>query len=558
MNVQIKKKIEDLIGNYIKTDGPGCAINIIKDETVIYEQYFGLANLEHQVPINNKTVFNIGSCSKQFTATVIALLEESGELNVSDSIKNYIPELPDYCNNISVDDLVYMRNGIKDFYHITQFLMGVVEDDFVNSDEVMTLLTNIKEPMFTCGSQWSYGNTGYYLLSIIVERITGNTLAEVAKERIFDVLGMKDTFFRNDRTKVIRHRATGYCKYDYLHRHNEMKSHDVYSLNSDNCELNGPGQVWTTVDDLVVWNANFYDNKLGKMNPNLIEKLTSPGKLNDGSECPYGYGLFLRERKGLKHIYHGGSTPGFLSMYLHIPDHNLAIIFLSNSNYGYYELSKRCGEDLEYYIADLILGLSLEQNKQIENQGALPILELNENTHQVSYQCAESSSVWEVTYRDNELSVNANRSNHFTLYQISDNQFKSKDDKITCQIKNNSIYVEMNDQTFRFDPFIPQLTNQELLEYVSEYYCSQLDTTFICDINNGKLHIKNKNRHRNGIDFLYDSSIKDNFITFNSYCGSMMITFLRDVNKKIQSFVYRDYDGDQREKFIFNRNPKVY
>lgn len=549
MNQQIKDQLDSLFDNYVKDEEPGLSIKVIKDDMTIYNNQLGLASLEYGIPIHEKTVFNIGSISKQFTATVIALLEESGQLKLTDSIKCFLPELPMYCDSITVADLVFMRNGIRDFYHMTQFMMGVVEDDFVNHEEVIKLLSSIEEPMFESGTQWSYGNTGYYLLSVIIERITGRTLAEVAQERIFDVLGMTDTFFRNDRTKIIKNRAYGYCRYDYLHPFNQNEGHDKYCVNNDQYELTGPGQVWTTMEDLMKWDANFLNNQLGKQDQHLIKKLMTSGILKDGTSCNYGYGLFLNERKGFKQVYHGGSTAGFLSVFYKIPSENLTIFFLSNSNFGYYELSELCGMNLEHYIADLVLGL-VEVVPKVANNEQQDHLNLT-NTMKKSYQCPKTSSIWEVRVLEDRLVVDENRNHQFSLFKINHHEYASHNQSIRCEMLEDQLIVYQNDQKFNFYPFIRPLIKEELEEYVGDYYCGQLDTTFTCRIEDNHLSIKNRDRHRNGIDFLYNSSIKDHFINFNPYSGSMMITFLRESNGQIQSFVYRDYDGDQREKFQF-------
>lgn len=559
----IIQQLDQIFDDFTKPNTPGCIVSIIKDGQILHKRVFGMANIELNIPINENTVFGIGSISKQFTAACIALLEEEGSINIEDSIKKYIPELPEYCSKITLGNLVYMTNGIRDFYDVTQYLMGVIEDDFVNEEEALKLLCSIKDPVFQVGEEWIYGNSGYFLLSVIIKRVTGKTLAEFAKENIFNCLGMKNTFFRDDRSKIIKNRAQGYCKYEYLHHEQGRNSNnnDIYCINADNYEITGPGQVWTTIGDLYIWDQNFYNNKLGKGKQTFIDKITKSGKLNNGKNCGYGYGLFIGERNGRRHVYHGGSTAGFLSTYYRIPSENFSVIWFSNSNYSYYELAERLGVSIDKYISDLVLeGKSTTQHREknsITEEEAE--VQLNSDLNQLkmfsgSYQCSETSSIWEVGHEGMGLIVNENRENKFKLKHMANTSFKASDGSMECMFLNyNDVYeicVKRDDNEYKFEPFQETSNIEELSLYTGEYYCSQLDTTFIITIDKEMLFMKNKDRHRNGIDFHYTPSIRDHFINFNKYTGSMMITFKRG-NNKIKSFVFRDYNGDKREYLEF-------
>jgi len=358
----LAQQIDALFQEYDRPDAPGCAVGLIQNGApsaleelteadvapgdrfagkeldakgaLVYAQGYGCADLEHGVPITPTTTFHVASMAKQFTAACIALLEEEGQLDAEADVHTYLPELPDYGETVRLKDLVYMTNGLYDVYSLANFILGFREDDWLTAEGMMDLVCACDWLMFKPGEQWSYGNTGYFLLGQIVQRVTGQVLAEFADRNIFQPLEMGDTFFRDDRAKIIPRRAESYSDYAYVHYNDPVAPYcsrgDRLAINADTLAVPGAGQLWTTVEDLFLWDQNFYHNRLGRGGPDLVRKLTTAGPLNDGRPCGYGYGLFLGEKAGQRYAFHGGSNTGYSAALLRLPDLGISVICLGN------------------------------------------------------------------------------------------------------------------------------------------------------------------------------------------------------------------------------------
>jgi CubicO group peptidase (beta-lactamase class C family) len=319
LQAQVTGKIHSLFSAYDSLDSPGCAVLVMKDERIIFTHGYGSANLEHRAPITSKTVFYIGSISKQFTALCAALLEEEGKLSLDDDIRKYIPELPEYEHTIHVRDLIYHTNGLQQYFELWEN-NGRHLEDILSAEDVLQLLIENPTLLFQPGEKYSYSNSGYFLLAQIVERVSGMSFADYATQHIFIPLDMNDSHFHTDRYHVIPNRAMSYFKRD-------DGSFGVYMLNY---EIAGPGGLYTTVEDLAKWDSNFYHNKLGYGTQSLIDRTLVPGRLNDDTTLDYAFGLRLEEFQVMKTVEHGGSLAGYRAYLMRIPEIKTSVIILGN------------------------------------------------------------------------------------------------------------------------------------------------------------------------------------------------------------------------------------
>lgn len=334
LNTAKIEKIDLLFKEFTRKDTPGCVLGIVKDGVLQYKKGYGIANLEYDIPISSQTVFCVASNSKQFTGMCIALLEEDGQLHLDDDIRNYIPEFPNYDEQVTVGNLLYHTSGIKDYYTYYLDTLEFNDNDFITEDEAIDFIISQEKLAFKPGEIFSYSNSNYVLLSLIVNRITGKSLGEFADERIFKVLGMKNTFFREMHSKIIKNRAVGYCVEPI--RNSQSKyfripctSSEDHHINMSNMEITGDDGVWTTMDDLILWDKNFYDNKLGGQN--VQKRLVAPGKLNNGESTHYGYGIeSIHCNEGVK-LCHNGWVCSYLCTHQQFSDLGLSIIILSNT-----------------------------------------------------------------------------------------------------------------------------------------------------------------------------------------------------------------------------------
>jgi CubicO group peptidase (beta-lactamase class C family) len=190
----IQVKVDAIFTNYDKPDSPGCALGVIKDGRIIYSRGYGMANLEHNIANGSKITYDIGSTSKQFTAASILLLAQAGKLSLEDDVRKFIPELPAYQKPVLIRHLIHHTSGLRDY--LTLFsLAGVNFDDTTTEADALKIILRQKALNFVPGDEWLYSNSGFFLLSIVVKRASGKSLAEFARENIFDPLGMKQTIF---------------------------------------------------------------------------------------------------------------------------------------------------------------------------------------------------------------------------------------------------------------------------------------------------------------------------------------------------------------------------
>jgi CubicO group peptidase (beta-lactamase class C family) len=316
-DVAANPAVDELFREYDNAEAPGCALGVIRDGEFIYRRGYGMANLEHGIALTPQSVFDIASTSKQFTAAVIALLAEAGVVGLDDPLRRYFPEFPAWADAITLRQLIHHTSGIRDYLQLA-FLAGRGGDaDHYTDAWVIELLARQQATNFPAGEQHLYSNSGYLLLAHVVQRATGQTLRDYAGEHVFGPLGMTRTHFHDNQTQIVPGRATGYAP-----------AEDGYRISMTTLDMVGDGGVYTTIEDLLQWDRNFYDNRLG--GPDLIERLTTPGKLNDGTPLDYAFGLAVEESQGLRMVSHGGAFVGYRSELVRFPEQRLSVAVLCN------------------------------------------------------------------------------------------------------------------------------------------------------------------------------------------------------------------------------------
>ena len=261
----LTERVDKLFAQWDKPGSPGCALGVVKDGEFIYRRGYGMANLDLDIPISSKTDFYICSTSKQFTAMSIALLVRDGKIALDDDIRKYLPEIPQYQSPITINDLIHHTSGLRDYLDLIELSGRSILD--VSSDEnFLKAIARQKKLNFKPGDEFSYSNSNYFLLSEIVKRVSGKSLRAFADERIFKPLGTANTFFHDNRGEIIKNRAFGYSP----------QKDGSFSVILTNFEGVGDGGLYTSVDDLLLWDRNFYDNKLGGGADLIDQVLTTP------------------------------------------------------------------------------------------------------------------------------------------------------------------------------------------------------------------------------------------------------------------------------------------
>ena len=325
---------------------PGVAVAVVQNGKTLFQKGYGMANLEYDVPINTQTVFHIASVSKQFTAFCIYLLEVQGKISFADDIRQYLPELPDYGDTITLQHLLAHTSGIKDQWALLT-LAGWQMEDVITTGQILRLVAKQKSLNFPPGTQFLYSNTGYTLLAEIIHRVTGQSFPEFVSKNIFEPLEMHHSQFYNDFHKVVKNRAYSY----------ERQSGE-YLKKKLNYATTGATSLLTTVEDMAKWAQNFVNPKVGT--PELLESFNAISSLNDGSPVIWSAapgdttyhakGQLHYFYEGLKVISHGGHDAGYRAGLSRFPEHNFAIIMLSNDEH--YNIFGNMSKIANFFLKD--------------------------------------------------------------------------------------------------------------------------------------------------------------------------------------------------------------
>ncbi len=311
--------IEKIFSRYNSNSVPGAELAISRNGQVIFSKAWGMADLEHTTPLTTNSVLEAGSVSKQFTAAAILLLEQQGKLSLDDDVRKHIPELPDYGKVITLRHMMQHTSGLKDWGSIME-LAGWGRGSRAYTNEYALYVVSKQESLNNNpGDEYIYSNSNYNLLAVIVQRVTGLTLAAFTERNIFQPAGMKHTGWRDNYRKVVKDRAIAYSK-----------SGQLYFTNMPNENAYGNGGLLTTAEDLLTWNQYYLSGKFGS--PSLLPNQTATRPLNNGRRNGYGAGLVTDSINGWKAISHTGATASYRAYLEHFPDAGLSIAWLSNTS----------------------------------------------------------------------------------------------------------------------------------------------------------------------------------------------------------------------------------
>jgi CubicO group peptidase (beta-lactamase class C family) len=307
----------DAIFSRFSSSTPGCAVGADVRGAAVIRAAYGSADLEHDVPITSDTIFEAGSVSKQFTAAAVVLLARAGKLSLDDPVRKYVPELPDFGAPLTIRQMLQHTSGLRDWGNLAA-LAGWPRTTRVHTHaHVLDILGHQRTLNFLPGTRWSYSNSGYNLAAIIVSRVSGTSFAEFTKAAIFDPLGMKDTSWRDDYTRIVKRRAMAYTD-----------RQGTFTLNMPFENVHGNGGILTTVGDLLKWNANFSAHIVG--DTAFVDTLQQRTVLPGGHTHEYALGLRVDTYKGVREIDHSGGTAGYTAHLVRYPDQQVSVAVLCN------------------------------------------------------------------------------------------------------------------------------------------------------------------------------------------------------------------------------------
>lgn len=398
-DIEVRGRRADSIFASFRGDEPGCAISIDRRGQILHAAGYGLADLEHGIPIRPTTVFRLGSLSKQFTAAAVLLLARQGRLSLDDAVRSYLPWVPRYERPITLRDLIHQTSGLRDILSLWA-LSGRDPEDHLLRREVEAAIGRQRALNHPEGTRYAYSNTNYYLLARVVEAVDGRSFRQFLADELFAPLQMQHSGVVDDYGLIIQDLAENYAEAeDGTLRRRMLKT-----------DLIGASSAYSTVIDMARWNAFLAGSVDGPGGVGFVNAMFTVEPLPGGEESVYAFGLRLLERRGLREISHGGTWGGYRVYFRHYPSVGLGITVLCNQlELSPYRLSARLAD---IYLGDLATGPIPEEgepplggndepdtSKTVAAEQARPLVG--------RYYSPELDAVHEITYSDGALWIQA-------------------------------------------------------------------------------------------------------------------------------------------------------
>lgn len=332
--------IDALFAEQAVAGTPGGAVSVYQGGKLVFAKGYGTADLESEQPITPQTQFHVASVSKQFTAFSIALLAKEGKVDLDADIRTYLPYVPDLGHKITVRHLILHTSGLRDQWSLFS-IGGQNTEGRVTQQQIVNMVSRQQGLNFTPGTEYLYCNTGYTLLAEIVFKVSGKTLREFTTERIFKPLGMDRTFFFDDVTEIVPHRANSYAK----RRDKDGKETAVWERELLNYDNVGATSLFTTVEDLAKWAGNFTKPVVG--DKALIDQISTNGTLDDGTPINYAFALQRTELNGRTIVTHSGADAGFRALFVYYPEHDFAVSITANTPF---DMMDKIGKIADLYL----------------------------------------------------------------------------------------------------------------------------------------------------------------------------------------------------------------
>jgi len=386
------KSIETVLDRY-QSANPGYELAISRNGQLLLSKAEGMADLEHNVPMTTTTLTEAGSVSKQFTAASILLLEQQGKLSLQDDVRKYIPELPSYGDPITLRHLMQHTSGVRDWGAVMELTGWPRTTRNYTNEHALLIIARQKALNNKPGDEFIYSNSNYTLLAIIVERVSGKSLAEFTSEYIFKPAGMKHTQWRTNMKTIVPNRAMAYAK-----------AGTVYETNMPNESVYGHAGLLTTAEDLLAWNNFYLSGKFGT--PSLLSKQLAEHSLNNGIQNHYTAGLVVDSARGWKHISHNGATASYRADLQSFPDLGLSVAWLSNTS----EFDS--GKNVPAAIVKLLVAdvkkaavKPVNKNEETTAKATVTVSEKNLQQYVGDYYSSDADAKLSVTLKDGKLSL---------------------------------------------------------------------------------------------------------------------------------------------------------
>ncbi|PKD42774.1 serine hydrolase domain-containing protein [Rhodohalobacter barkolensis] len=388
-------QLDSIFSDWDSETNPGCAVGVSQEGRPLVMRAYGMADLENPTPNTPSTIFEAGSVSKQFVSASMILLALEGEISLEGDVREIIPELPDYGETITWRHLLNHTSGLRDWGSVASISGWGRSNRTHNHDHVLDIVSRQSRLNLPPGERYSYSNTGYNLMAIAIERITGEPFADYSNSEIFEPLGMTSTQWRDDYTRIVKGRSSAYSG---------QAGDEEYTINRPIENVHGNGGLLTTVGDLLAWT---YAIQSGYFGEEFHQELIKQGVLESGRTISYASAVRVDEDHGYRQITHTGATSGYRAYLSIYPEVDLSVALLCN-------VTGASPGSLGSAVSEVFL----EERDADETQPEKGIVQRSDE------QLKEWTGIWsdprnyratEITWEDGELRLNGNT----TLHPIS-------------------------------------------------------------------------------------------------------------------------------------------
>jgi CubicO group peptidase (beta-lactamase class C family) len=533
---RLSQKIDSLVALQILQGQPGGAIAVLQGNEILHKKTYGLMDLDKELSIQERTLFDLASLAKQFTAFAILLLEEQGKLELDADIRQYLPELPQYEYTITIRQLLQHTSGVASTDLLRIFGDIHLDEEWSHQDE-LNLIKKYAQLNFEPNSSFVYSNGGYSLLASIVESVSGMQFAEFLRENIFDPLGMKSSRVNYTTGQDNQMMAKGYRSIPDGFEH----------ISSVNDFSYGSGNILSSLDDMILWGQNFLNPKVGnnKMMDRIFNKYNT---LENGDTINYTYGFYVRNRRGLKVVEHQGGVPGFTNNLAIYPDENLVIIvMLNNQSIGSIAMTNA--------IAGLLLSDKFTPVEPEKPRVEIALTKEKAEPFKGTYRMEDGM---EMTFaiEDDEFWILLPGDTKFRLYPYSETHFFMKEIEVTVSFipENDGEVNQMIWKQHGRDNYASRvvetepLSMEQLALFAGDYYQPYLETEYpvLLEDNRLKIMMPSSIKRYLGFESVQLSHIRDDLFA-TDFLG--MMEFTRDENGQVNGFTLASVGRLQKIRF---------
>jgi CubicO group peptidase (beta-lactamase class C family) len=527
----VRTQVDAVFARWDHTNTPGCALGISQNGHTVYERGYGMAELQYGLAITPQSIFHVASISKQFTAFAVALLAHDGKLSLDGDIRKYLPEIPDYGTVITVRQLMHHVSGLRDQWQLLGYAGWRFPEDLITEQDVLNIVRRQKRLNFTPQSEWLYSNTGFTLLAVIVQRVSGQSLRDFAQQRIFAPLGMTHTHFHDDHAMIVPGRTSAY-----------VPQATGWKISIPDFDTYGATSLFTTTGDLLIWMNNLDHPTVGTAQ--LVTEAQKSAVLSDGTLANYGYGLSLGTYRGLVAIGHGGADAGYRAQVERYPERGLSIAVLCNAGTAAPNVMLR-------RVADAVLGTSVSAD----------VVTADPEPQHVS---ADVLARWVGTYRDTvsqsvlrilQSGDTLRQANGPRLIPTSDTTLRLAGGATTYVLRLNGgrvVGLRQLPKTLRSIEYRREPSRapgrDSLAAYAGTYYSEELDVRYTLAVRDSVLAVEFRKINDASMTMVFPDGFLSTF--------GATIVFTRDAKQRITGFTLTD--GRVRGVRFDREGPKRY